>query len=283
MNTVFNDNGVLEQNTSSMIISANNRGFLYGDAVFETLKVVGRSILFFEDHYFRLMASMRVLRMEIPMHFTPEFLSNEILKTIEQFPTSQACFRVRLTVYRNQGGRYLPTDNLVGFCIHAEGLEANHFILDSTPYEVEIFRDFLLPSSYLFTLKTNNRVLQVVGSRFAEENDFDNCILLNERKEVAEFLNGNLFMVTENSIKTPPLTSGCLNGILRKQLLSKSAQNAGLNVVEQTISAFELQQAQELWVTNSIQGIRPVTKFRKHHYGFSIAEKATDWLNQYVS
>ena len=71
----FNGNIVDESNQLS-----NNRGFLFGDAVFETLRVISNHIPFWEDHYFRLMASMRVLRFNIPDSFTPEFLKNEILK-----------------------------------------------------------------------------------------------------------------------------------------------------------------------------------------------------------
>jgi branched-chain amino acid aminotransferase len=70
----FNGNIVSVENNSLY----TNRGFLYGDAVFETLKIVDKKILFWEDHYFRLMASMRIIRMEIPMHFTLEFF--ELIK-----------------------------------------------------------------------------------------------------------------------------------------------------------------------------------------------------------
>jgi branched-chain amino acid aminotransferase len=63
-----NFNGILVESTTNSL--SNNRGFLYGDAVFETFKIVDNRILYLEDHYFRLMSSMRILRMEIPMHFT---------------------------------------------------------------------------------------------------------------------------------------------------------------------------------------------------------------------
>ena len=74
---MINSNGSL-LNVDSTLLS-NNRGFLYGDAVFETLKICNGKILFWEDHYFRLMASMRILRMEIPMNFTLEYLENQVI------------------------------------------------------------------------------------------------------------------------------------------------------------------------------------------------------------
>ena len=85
---MVNLNGTL-QSTQEGKVSINNRGLQYGDAVFETLKVVSNRINFWEDHYFRLMASMRILRMEIPMTFSMEFLENEILKTIEGLQFNQ--------------------------------------------------------------------------------------------------------------------------------------------------------------------------------------------------
>ena len=105
---MINSNGTLLSSNSEI---ANNRGLLFGDAVFETLKVSNNKILFFEDHYFRLMASMRIVRMEIPMNFTMEYLEEQILKLVTATQNTNA--RVRFTVYRNEGGLYLPQTNSV--------------------------------------------------------------------------------------------------------------------------------------------------------------------------
>jgi branched-chain amino acid aminotransferase len=96
-------------NLNGKIISSSeiseNRGLQYGDAVFETIKVSARKILFWEDHYFRLMASMRILRMEIPMNFTMEFLEEEIQKTIESQENTSHAYRIKLLVWRKPGGK----------------------------------------------------------------------------------------------------------------------------------------------------------------------------------
>ena len=76
----FNGNIVAQDDN----ILTQNRAFLYGDGVFETLKIINNKILFLEDHYFRLMASMRVVRMEIPMNFTMEFFEEEVLKLVQE-------------------------------------------------------------------------------------------------------------------------------------------------------------------------------------------------------
>ena len=271
---MVNFNGTVLESQKN-VLSADNRGFLYGDAVFETLRVVGQKPLFWEDHYFRLMASMRLMRMEIPMSFTPEFLLKELQKTLVSINSNAT--RIRLTVFRNSGGRYLPTSNDVQFLIVSEPLENDFFIADTSDYLVDLFKDFYVPTSLLSSLKTNNRSLNVIGSRSAQ--DIDNCILLNDQKQVVEFLNGNLFVVQGKTIKTPPVTSGCIKGIVRKQLIQCVNNHSDFTLEEAEISPFELQKSDELWVTNAIQGIRPVGRYRKKNFANTVALRFVESLN----
>ena len=273
---MVNFNGTVSDSHKN-ILDANNRGFLYGDAVFETLRVVDQKPLFWEDHYFRLMASMRLMRMEIPMSFTPEFLLEELQKTLVSFHSNVA--RVRLTVFRNSGGRYLPTSNDVKFLIVSEPLTNEFFAIDTSDCYVDLFKDFFVPTSLLSTLKTNNRSLNVIGSRYAQDNDLHNCVLLNDKKQVVEFLNGNLFVVQDKTIKTPPLNSGCIKGIVRKQLIQCIENHLEYALVETEISPFELQKSDELWITNAIQGIRPVSRYRKKNFTNTVALTMVELLN----
>ncbi|MGI9593424.1 MAG: aminotransferase class IV, partial [Patiriisocius sp.] len=102
---MININGTILQKHQSTI-AVSNRGLNYGDAVFETLRCSAGKIYFWEDHYFRLMASMRILRMEIPMNFTQEYLENQILTTIEANGSIVKPYRVKILVWRQQGGLY---------------------------------------------------------------------------------------------------------------------------------------------------------------------------------
>ncbi len=276
---MINYNGELL--SSETQISTYNRGFLYGDALFETCKVAGGKILFFEDHYFRLMASMRILRMKIPMAFTMEYLEAEILKLLE----AENCIdsaRVRLTVYRNEGGLYAPTDNSVGYTIQATALEHSHYTMDSDGYEVDLYKDFVITRQLLSTLKTTNRIIQVTGSVYAQENGLQNCLLLNEEKNVVEALNGNLFMLWNGKLITPPVSEGCLNGIMRKQLLEIAGKMMDVEVTEAPISPFDLQKAEELFICNVISGIRPISKYRKKAYTTDFAGQLLHKLNETV-
>lgn len=261
----FNGN-ILEEKDKQLTFQ--NRGFKYGDSLFETLKVKNGRIIFWEDHYFRLMASMRMLRMEIPLRFTLEFLEQEVLKTTLSI-SSNSLIRVRLSVFRKDGGFYTPKSNEINFLIEAE--EFN--LLTSESYKVDLYKDFYNYSGMLSNIKTNNKILNTIASVYAQENDLDNCILLNERKGVCEFINGNLFLVKGNIIKTPALTEGCLKGIVRKKVIEILTKNPNFELEETTITPFEIQKADEVFLTNSIVGIQPITNYRKKEFATEISNK----------
>lgn len=276
---MVNCNGLLFEKSD---LGADNRSFLYGDGIFETFKIRNNQVLFFEDHYFRLMASLRIVRIEIPMNFTMDYLERQVLSTA-QANQCAAAGRVRLTVYRNNGGFYLPTSNEVGFVIQAEPLPSPDYIFSDSSYEVDLYRDFHVPKHLLSTLKTTSKMLHVVGSIFARENGLHNCLLLNEEKNVVEALNGNLFMLTGKSLVTPPISDGCLNGVLRKNLLALCREMSDIVVEEASISPFDLQKANEIFITNVTRGIQSISKYRKKEFESAFANQLIDKLNRKIA
>lgn len=276
---MINFNGNI-QNTSNFAIE-NNRGFLFGDAIFETIKVNGTKILFLEEHYLRLMASMRICRMEIPMNFTMEFMEEEILKLIE-LQTNKVSNRIRFSVFRNAEGFYNPTSNDLQYIITCSALSSEKYVLLPLNYEVELFKDFHVSKHLLATLKTNNKMLNVVASVFAKDNGFENCLLINEDKNVVEAINGNVFMKMGNLLITPPTSDGCLNGIMRKQILALANKMENIEMIEKSISPFDLQKADELFITNVIAGIQSITKYRKKEFTSELAKEIVELLNDSI-
>ena len=249
-------------------LTTDNRGFKYGDGIFETIKVVHKKVIFWEDHYFRLMASMRMLRMKIPMEFTLEFLEKEILKTVAVLEKG-ASFRVRLNVFRKDGGLYTPKTNAIDYLIEVS--ESNYKTKET--YEIDVFKDFYNYSGLLSTIKTNNRMLNTLASIYANENDLDNCILVNERKGVVEVANANIFIVKNNIVKTPALTEGCIKGVVRGKVIDLLIKNKDFTIEETVISPFEIQKADEVFITNAIMGIQAVTKYKKKSFNTDLAGK----------
>lgn len=263
---MLNFNGELVSN-DAIQLHPDNRAFKYGDAVFETIKVVNNKVVFWEDHYFRLMASMRMLRMKIPMSFTLEFLENEILKTVAD--SSDTSFRVRLNVYRKDGGLYLPKTNEIDYLIDAKPYQEKRMEV----YKLDVFKDFYVYSGILSTVKTNNKMINTLASIFADENDLHNCVLINEKKSVVEVANGNIFIVKGNVVKTPSLEEGCIKGIVRKKVIEILNKNEDYVIEETSFSPFDIQKADEVFITNAIVGIQPVTNYKKKSFKVNLANK----------
>lgn len=257
-----------------IMFSPENRAFKYGDGIFETIRVQNKKVVFWEDHYFRLMASMRMLRMNIPMKFTLEFLQKEILKTIEKQKESNI-YRVRLSVFRKDGGLYLPKSNEVDYLIEAKPI----YPKIKPVYKIELYKDFYNYSGLLSTVKTTNRMINTLASVFANENDVDNCILLNERKGVVEAINGNIFLIKGSEVKTPALTEGCIKGIIRKKVIEQLQKSTHYTIEETVVSPFEIQKSDEVFITNTIVGIQPVSNYRKKEFKTTISEKFMKTLN----
>ena len=254
-------------------ITPDNRAYKYGDSVFETIKVINGKLVFWEEHYFRLMASMRMLRMKIQMNFTLEYLEEEILKTISI--NNQNNSRVRLSITRKDGGFYTPTTNEIDYLIDCREIKSK----TKNSYKVDLFKDFYLYSGHLSTIKTNNKLIHTLASIFAKENELDNCILLNERKGIVEATNASLFLIKGTLIKTPLLTEGCLKGIARQKVIQIIKSSGDYQIEEAIISPFEIQKADEVFVTNSIIGIQPVTNYRKKVFSTAVSNKLAMSLN----
>ena len=276
---MINFNGNIVSPEENLLV--NNRAFLYGDGVFETLKIVDSKILFLEDHYFRLMSSMRVVRMEIPMDFTMEYLEEQLL-ALARANNCEASARARITVYRNDGGYYLPADRTISFLVNVVPLESVVYKVEKSTYEVDLYKDFYVTRQLLSTIKSTNKLINITGSIFADENGLENCLLLNDSKNVIEALNGNIFMLMGNKLTTPPVAEGCHNGVMRRQVIALAKKIEGLEVAEEPISPFDLQRADELFVTNIITGIQPITKYRKKDFGTKLASDLIVRLNTLV-
>ncbi len=176
----------------------------------------------------------------------------------------------------------MPKTNDVSYILTILPLENELYFISENPYEVELYKDAYITKQLFSSLKSNNKIIHITGSIFASEHGFDNCLLLNDDKNVVEALQGNLFMRMGNTLITPPITDGCLNGIMRKQILSFAKKIDGYEVVEKSISPFDLQKADELFLTNVIIGIQPITKYRKKTFEVRVAQELLIKLNAFV-
>ena len=242
-------------------LTYQNRAFKYGDAVFDTLKYENEKIHFIEDHYFRLMSSLRMLRIKIPMNFNLKYYEDEILKIIKENDFSNKV-RIRCTVFREDGGLFTPSNNGCRYIIETDALQTT----THDNYEIELFKDFPIFSGLLSTIKTNNRIVNVLASIFAQENEYQNCVLINEKKNIVETSNANIFLIKGKRVLTPALNEGCINGIIRKKIIEMLDKSSDFKLEETSISPFELLNVDEVFLTNSVFEIQSVLKYRKKNY-----------------
>jgi branched-chain amino acid aminotransferase len=243
------------------------RNFDFANAVLDVLKYKSNTVYFIEDHYFRLMSSMRMIRMKIPLEFTLDFYEEQILKTIKEV-NSSSTYQIRVTVYREDRQLINQQDNSINFAI-----EANIYT-NTIPklYEIDLYKDFYIFSGLLSTLKTTNQLIFDLASIYAAENDFKNSILINEKKNVVQVVDANIFLIKGMEILTPPLSEGCINGIMRKKIIDLLNLDKSYTIKEKSISPFELLHADEFFITNSIIEIQSISKYRKKIYQTKEAE-----------
>ena len=257
--------------------AALTRAARYGDGVFETIRMREGKLLFIEDHYFRLMASMRILRMMIPMDFTPEYIVAQALRLAEERGFENG--RLRLQIVRSGGGAYTPNSNAIDWWMELDPLDAKDYVMNEVGLKVELFKDHYVQPGLLSTLKSSNALPYVLGSIYAKENQFDAVLLVNDAKQLVEANYGNVFLVQGNVLRTAPLEDGALRGVFRKNVV-EWAKDIKLEVQEASINPFDLQKADEVWITNTIRGIQWVGQYRKKSYGAEKAKEMIDMINR---
>jgi branched-chain amino acid aminotransferase len=156
------------------------------------------------------------------------------------------------------------------------------YSINQGEYVVDLYTDFYVARQLLSSIKTTNKIINVTASIYASENGLDNCLLLNDSKNVIEALQGNIFMLKGNTLITPPVSEGCLNGVMRRQVLALARKIEYLDVTEETISPFDLQKSDELFITNVIKGIQPITKYRKKEFSTNISTILVQKLNEII-
>jgi len=243
-------------------LKTSNRSFLYGDGLFESIRVIDGTPLFLYDHLSRLHSGMKLLKMSFEYDIIPDFenLFYELLKA-NKIDTGAY---IRLNVFRKDGGKYLPTNRNVDFLIEIFRIQ-NEFLLQTQKVTLGIFSDLLKPINILNLIKSNNAQFFVMASIYASENNFDEVLILNENKQIIEATSSNLFAIIGNKLISPPLDSGVLPGIMRKQVL-KLCDELGFEILEQCPTQSQLIEADEIFLTNAIIGIKAVDFFINKNY-----------------
>jgi branched-subunit amino acid aminotransferase/4-amino-4-deoxychorismate lyase len=254
-----------------------NRAFCYGDAIFETIHGNGTRLQFFESHYQRLEKSMKYLGMEKNSSLEPARLESAIIKLLNKNHFYNGV-RIRLTVFRDQGGLYTPATNSCSFLVDTTPLDFDQYRINEKGLRTVLFTSLHKPPGSLSNLKTANSLLYIMAGLHKKETGMDDCFILNTEKRLSECISSNIFLMINNTMLTPALSEGCVDGIMRREIL-RIAEKEGIKCRETRLGEQELLSADECFLTSSITGIRWVVAYGQKRYYSKTARRLISLLN----
>ena len=241
-------------NESNATVSVNNRSFRYGDGCFETLKYANDKLLLANYHFERLFDSLQLLKFDCPSFFTAEYLIQQIRQLVVK-NQNQKLARVRLTIFRGNGGLYDPENMAPNWLIQCWPLNDSSNALNNNGLVTGIYKGGFKAADAFANLKSNNYLLYSQAALYAKQQHWNDALLLNHRQTIADATIANLFIIKGNTIITPPLSDGPVNGVMRRYLL-ENLPGLSYTVTEQSINANDIADIDEAFLTNAVYGIK---------------------------
>ena len=248
---------------STPVVAANNRGLRYGDGLFETIKCKNNELVLLDEHLARLWQGLKLLQFELPRLFTPDYIEDQINTLIKKNNLRNA--RVRLNVFRGNGGLYDAENNHPHFTIEALPLENQKGTLNSNGLQCCIYRDARKGVDAFSNLKSNQFLPYIMGALHAKKHKCNDAILLNTEHAICDSTIANVFIITNGIIQTPPLSDGCVAGVMRAFVID-ALKKSDFELEERSLSVENLLKADEVFLTNSIYNMRWVAGIEDSKY-----------------
>jgi branched-chain amino acid aminotransferase len=242
-----------------------NRGFRFGDAVFETMHANGTETQFFEDHYIRIKDAMKLFRMKVPVNFKPSLIYSEIKSLLVRNKLFQGA-KVRLSIFRNGAGAYTPETDDVSYFIETEKIPSDKYELNQKGIIIDIYNDLKKPINSFANFKISSAYIYVMASICKRDNNLGDVLLINENGNIIEATSSNLFIVKNDQIYTPSLEEGCVRGIMRNKIIDYCLDLNYTVFDDCTFSSDDLLNADEVFLTNAIVGIKWVLAFKERRF-----------------
>lgn len=253
------------------IISAANRGLRFGDGLFETIKVVKGQMPLFDWHMERLNHGLATLQMQLPVHYTPDYITQIILDLCSRNNIEGAA-RVRMTIVRGNGTLFATEDPHASIIIQAEPMANDYLALNETGYKIDICPGIQKSTDKLANLKSNNYLPYVMAAQYARQHQLNDCLVLNMHNRICDGTIANIYYIHQYNIYTPPLSEGGVAGVMRSYLLA-TLPEAGYTVHEKICTPEDLETADEAFLTNALYGIRWVGAFRDKTYSNKMVDE----------
>lgn len=270
-----NNNGSVLAGDAPTILPGN-RAHLYGDGVFESIRIINGQPLNLENHILRLLAGARAIHMRPSASYSTAFEA-KILELCELSGISEGG-RCRLSLDRISGGAYLPDANDATYYIEVYPYEVNHFELNARGLELDIYQEMKLQKNLLSNFKTKMGLPYVMAALNAKSKGLDDLFLTDYRGQILESSSCNVFIISNGVLYTPGLEEGCLAGTMRMQIINLALAN-GIKVYESALLPQHLLAADEIFLTNAIRGVNWVGGYRTKRYQNNISRKLVVLLN----
>ncbi len=271
-----NNNGTVLPADAPTIYS-NSRAFMYGDGVFESIRIRNGHPINLDNHIKRLIEGAKALKIRPSTFLNEQFFKTKIDELCKLSGITEGG-KCRISLDRLAGGTYKPETNEVQYFIDVLPFPHNDFILNPKGLEVDIYMDMKKHKTFLSNFKVKNGLIYIMAAIKAQERELDDLLISNDKGGIIESSNSNLFVVSNGVLYTPGLEEGCLAGTMRMQVIN-IALKAGIKVYECNILPSNLLAADEVFLTNAIRGITWVSGYRTKRYFNNNSKTLTSLIN----
>ncbi len=263
-----------------MTVPVTNRGFLYADGIFETLRAVRGQVLFLDDHFQRIREGLKAHRIHAPLGFTPAAIQADIARLLEAEGVQDAA-RIRMNLTRSGDGYYTPSDSGLDVLITASPLDTVEYTLNEKGLSTDIYPEMKCTPNHLSRYKNIASNLYVQSGLWAQAHQLDTALIQNDRMGIIESTASNLFLVSNGVLYTPGLDSGATAGVMRTQIINLALES-GMKVYECNLTPQNLLVADEVFLTNAVRGIQWVSSYRTKRYFNAATSELVRQLNEKV-
>ncbi len=281
MTSFVNYNGKIYL-SNQVPVNYKNRAFKYGDSFFETIRTNGQYPLAFHLHYKRIRKAMISLKMDMASIPTEDDLQELIVKLIQKHKIFEAC-RVRIEFFRNGEGLYTPIENKADYLIEISKLAYQKFQLNTNGLLVSVYSEMKKSYNPVSFFKCGNAIHYVLAALQKKQDQVDDCLLINDQNKIIEASSSNLFWIKNNIVFTASVFTGCIDGIMRQTVINLIKQSNHLQIEECNGATIDdLLDADEIFITNAIQGIQWIVGFNERRYFNYKTKELLNALNSFI-
>lgn len=244
-------------------VPVDNGAFRYGYGIFETMLLQDGIIRLKEYHWERLFSGLAQLQFQLPALIIRERLEKEITQLATRNKLEQLC-RVRLQFFAGAGGLYSGEVQKPGYVIECFPLGEDILKLNENGLVTGVAEGVAKSADRLSNLKSCNALVYAMAARQAKAQHWNDALILNTSGNIIESTIANIFWIKDGAVFTPPLTEGCVAGVMRRHIMNN------VQVKEQPLNEKVILHADEVFLTNAIKRMRWVNTVGDRNYGNSM-------------